>query len=102
MDLQRSYDAVAEEYARRLYQELEHKPFDRKMLDWLIEKTVSGGLICDMGCGPGQIAAYLSQRGARARGPEGERPRGRYAGPLHVGQRSMDLLRQPLGQDAVS
>ena len=48
-----SYTQVAEEYAKRLYHELAQKPFDRKMLDWLIEKVGGLGTICDMGCGPG-------------------------------------------------
>lgn len=59
MDTQSSYDAVAEEYARRFYDEMAHKPFDRKMLGWLAEKVSDLGAICDMGCGPGQIARYL-------------------------------------------
>ncbi len=63
-----SYDRVAAEYARRIYHELEHKPFDRKMLDWLIEKVGNLGTICDMGCGPGQVARYLSDHGATASG----------------------------------
>jgi SAM-dependent methyltransferase len=65
---QDSYDRVAAEYARRMHGELAHKPFDRKMLDWLIEKVADGGLICDMGCGPGQIARYLHDMGAKACG----------------------------------
>src|SRR4030095_9555913 len=67
-DLQRSYDAVAEDYTRNFRDELDHKPFDRKMLDWLIEKVGSNGTICDLGCGPGQIAAYLHAQGANACG----------------------------------
>src|SRR5215510_2011084 len=63
-DLQRSYDAVAADYARNFRDELEHKPFDCKLLDWLIEKVGTKGTICDLGCGPGQIAAYLDARGA--------------------------------------
>lgn len=68
MDTQSSYDRVAAEYARRIYGELAGKPFDRKMLDWLIEKVGDLGLICDMGCGPGQIARYLRDHGAQACG----------------------------------
>ena len=45
-----------------------HKPFDRLMLDWLIAKVGGRGPICDMGCGPGQIARYLHSRGAPACG----------------------------------
>jgi len=35
--LQSSYDRVVEEYAGQFRDELDKKPFDRKMLDWLIE-----------------------------------------------------------------
>jgi SAM-dependent methyltransferase len=34
------------------------------MLDWLLEKVGQLGVICDLGCGPGQIARYLRDRGA--------------------------------------
>jgi SAM-dependent methyltransferase len=67
-DLKDSYDRVAEEYALQFRDEMEKKPFDRKMLDWLIEKAGTKGIICDMGCGPGQIARYLHERGAKACG----------------------------------
>lgn len=63
-DIQQSYDDVAATYAQQFRDELDHKPFDRKMLDWLIEKTAGRGTLCDMGCGPGQIARYLCDRGA--------------------------------------
>ncbi|PWT88420.1 MAG: class I SAM-dependent methyltransferase [Blastocatellia bacterium] len=67
-DLQKSYDIVAGYYAAEFQAELEHKPFDRKMLDWLIEKVADGAIICDMGCGPGQIARYLRDRRAETCG----------------------------------
>jgi ubiquinone/menaquinone biosynthesis C-methylase UbiE len=63
-ELQRSYDAVANAYAEEFKDELSHKPFDRKMLEWLVEKTHGRGTICDVGCGPGQIARYLHDLGA--------------------------------------
>ncbi|GIL12966.1 MAG: class I SAM-dependent methyltransferase [Chloroflexi bacterium] len=68
LNTQTSYDAVAAEYAARFFHELAHKPFDRKMLDWLIEKVAGSGAICDLGCGPGQIARYLRDHGAEACG----------------------------------
>jgi SAM-dependent methyltransferase len=34
------------------------------MLDWLADMVGDCGPICDMGCGPGQIAGYLHGRGA--------------------------------------
>jgi SAM-dependent methyltransferase len=67
-DLKSSYDAVAEDYAVHFRDELEQKPFDRKMLDWLAEKVGGLGFICDMGCGPGQVARYLQEHGALACG----------------------------------
>ncbi len=60
---QNAYDLVAEEYAHEFRDELGKKPFDRKMLDWLVEKVDGAGRICDMGCGPGQVAGYLATRG---------------------------------------
>jgi SAM-dependent methyltransferase len=68
VDLQASYDAVAEEYAREFNDELTHKPFDRRMLDWLIEKVGSEGYqnsIIALGCGPGHVAGYLHSRGVK-------------------------------------
>jgi SAM-dependent methyltransferase len=62
-ELQSSYDRVAENYARQFRDEMDKKPFDRKMLDWLAEKVGGLGPICDMGCGPGQIARYLHSQG---------------------------------------
>ena len=67
-ELQQSYDLVASAYAEQFCDELKHKPFDRKMLDWLVEKAGQRGTICDIGCGPGQIARYLHQRGAHVHG----------------------------------
>jgi SAM-dependent methyltransferase len=64
-----SYDRVAEKYAAEFENELDRKPFDCKMLDWLVEKTVGvAGPICDLGCGPGQVARYLHSRGSLACG----------------------------------
>jgi ubiquinone/menaquinone biosynthesis C-methylase UbiE len=68
VDPRSSYDRVAQEYASRFGDEMERKPFDRKMLDWLVEKVGPGELICDLGCGPGQIARYLRSQGANACG----------------------------------
>lgn len=66
--LQSSYDRVAEDYAGHFHDEMNKKPFDRKMLDWLIEKVGKRGIICDMGCGPGQAARYLFDHGAEVCG----------------------------------
>jgi SAM-dependent methyltransferase len=62
------YDRVAEQYTAEFRHELDRKPFDRKMLDWLIEQVHGLGPICDLGCGPGQVARYIYERGAEACG----------------------------------
>lgn len=67
-DLRNSYDRVAEDYAEHFRDELDKKPFDRKMLDLLAEKANGVGTICDMGCGPGQVAGYLHEHGAEVCG----------------------------------
>ena len=67
-DLQKSYDRVAKNYAEHFRNELDSKPFDRKMLEWLVEKVNRLGVICDMGCGPGQVANYLHRLGAEVCG----------------------------------
>ncbi|HEX8709163.1 MAG TPA: class I SAM-dependent methyltransferase [Pyrinomonadaceae bacterium] len=67
-DLQSSYDLVAADYAEEYRDDLDRKPFDRKMLDWLAERVGGLGVICDMGCGPGQVAHYLAGRGVKVCG----------------------------------
>lgn len=62
-NLQESYDRVAEEYASRLYKELEKKPLDQQLLDRFAENVKDLGAVCDMGCGPGLITRYLSDHG---------------------------------------
>ena len=62
-DYQTSYDAVAEEYVRRIADELQHKPLDRALLDRFAAATRDRGPVCDMGCGPGHVARYLKERG---------------------------------------
>lgn len=57
-----SYDAIAAEYARRIYTELKDKPFDREWLDRFAERVRRLGRVCDLGCGPGHIARYLRDR----------------------------------------
>ena len=67
-EVQSAYDRVAENYAEQFRDEMDRKPFDRKMLDWLAEKVGDLGVICDMGCGPGQIARYLNAHGVKVCG----------------------------------
>jgi trans-aconitate methyltransferase len=63
LNTQNSYDQVAVEYAKKFKDEMDFKPFDRDCLDRLAREVGSLGPICDLGCGPGQIARYLHRRG---------------------------------------
>lgn len=63
-----SYDRLAETYAELIYRELDGKPFDREWLDRLAAAAGKPGPIADIGCGPGQIARYLHDRGAAVMG----------------------------------
>lgn len=63
-----SYDALADEYARRLFDELQHKPRDRELLDRFAAAVKGQGEVYDMGCGPGQVARYLRDAGANVFG----------------------------------
>jgi uncharacterized protein YceH (UPF0502 family)/SAM-dependent methyltransferase len=61
------YDRLAESYAIALGDELDGKPFDRWFLDRLAVDGGDGqGL--DVGCGPGQVAGYLAERGVAMTG----------------------------------
>jgi ubiquinone/menaquinone biosynthesis C-methylase UbiE len=66
--LQASYDHVASDYAREIYDELKDKPFDREWLDRFAARLSAGGTVCDLGCGPGQIARYLHEHGVTVLG----------------------------------
>ncbi len=58
-----AYDRVAAEYAAHYLGELAHKPLDRALLDCFAEEVRGHGPVGDIGCGPGQVARYLSERG---------------------------------------
>jgi ubiquinone/menaquinone biosynthesis C-methylase UbiE len=66
--IRQSYDRVADEYARRIFSELDNKPLDRQLLTRLAAEVKGKGYICDLGCGPGHIARYLRDQGAEVFG----------------------------------
>jgi ubiquinone/menaquinone biosynthesis C-methylase UbiE len=63
--LRTSYDAVAPAYARRYAAELEHKRLDRALLGVFADDVGRGGVVADVGCGPGHITAHLHELGLR-------------------------------------
>jgi SAM-dependent methyltransferase len=55
------YDAVAATYDEQFGDELVHKPLERGLLDAFCEMAPPG-LIADIGCGPGHITRFLTDR----------------------------------------
>ena len=94
-----SYDRIAEEYARRLYDELRHKPLDRALLDRFASDLRDAGPVCDLGCGPGQIARYLGDRGVASSGLDLSPAMVALARALNPGRpfRTGDLRSLPFG-----
>lgn len=68
MGIRESYDAAAEAYAEHLADELDRKPLDRHLLNRFAEEVHGQGMVADLGCGPGHVARYLTDRGARVTG----------------------------------
>src|SRR6266850_631643 len=62
-ELRSGYDRVAEHYATEYFDELKRKPFDCELLDTFAESVRDDGPVCELGCGPGQVARYLKDRG---------------------------------------
>lgn len=61
--LEAGYDKVAGHYVERIFNELDHKPLDRLLLDRFAESVGSSERVCDVGCGPGHVTSYLHKRG---------------------------------------
>jgi SAM-dependent methyltransferase len=67
-----SYDAVADAYIDRVLHQLRHKPLDRALLtayaEQLQERFGARAFICDAGCGPGHVGAFLAGLGLSVTG----------------------------------
>jgi ubiquinone/menaquinone biosynthesis C-methylase UbiE len=61
--IRENYDRLADQYASHLFDELSKKPFDRELLNRFAAEVSHLGEVCDLGCGPGQVARYLRDAG---------------------------------------
>ena len=66
--IRENYDRLADEYAVHLFDELLYKPLDRDLLDRFASEVRVPGEVCDLGCGPGQVARYLHEAGTKVFG----------------------------------
>ena len=63
ISIRENYDRIADEYAAHLFTELHNKPQDQELLRRFASQVSGRGEVCDMGCGPGQVARYLHGAG---------------------------------------
>lgn len=88
-----SYDLLAVAYAEHFRNDLAGKPWDRAVLAAFAElvRTVSPGPVADVGCGPGEVTAFLHGLGVDAFGVD------LSAGMLAVARRDHPGLRFEVG-----
>jgi ubiquinone/menaquinone biosynthesis C-methylase UbiE len=70
-ELRAAHDVLAEFYADRLADALDHMPVDRAVLGLFCELTRAADLgtsVADVGCGTGRLEPYLAARGLSPRG----------------------------------
>lgn len=58
-----AYEILADGYAARFGDDLDASAFDRAVLDGALDLLGPSARILDLGCGPGQVASYLTKRG---------------------------------------
>lgn len=99
-----TYDAVADDYAKAFDNELDDKPFDRALLDDFAASFATSGVVCDLGCGPGHLGAYLAERGCEVVGIDNSPEMIRAARELHpgVGFGVADMRRLPYDDGALA
>jgi ubiquinone/menaquinone biosynthesis C-methylase UbiE len=90
-----SYDAVARQYERRFFHELDEKPFDRELLTWWA--SIANDPVLDIGCGPGQIGAAVAASGRKVIGVDFSREMVRLAATRLDAAVAADMRSLPLG-----
>lgn len=63
-----AYNAAAKQYVINCFNELEYKSLDRILLDRFCKCFSGDQIICDIGCGPGEIANYIDSKGKKVVG----------------------------------
>lgn len=103
-ETRRSFNLAAEKYFELFKDEMKQKEYDRTLLNKFAGNFDSKSIICDVGCGPGHITRYLSDKGLNVFGvdiserciqiAQRENPRMRFQvmdmGRLDIADKSID------------
>ncbi len=98
--LRASYDHVADVYLETFRHELDGKPRDRELLAAFAASV--DDLVVEVGCGPGQIGAFVKERGRRVVGLDLSPAMAKLAADRLDGSASADLRALPLATGAVA
>ena len=98
-ELRRTYDHVADVYEARFLDELDAKPRDRELLSAFA--ATAEDPVVELGCGPGQIGAFVRARGRRVSGLDLSPGMARLAAARLDGAVVGDLRRLPLASGSV-
>jgi SAM-dependent methyltransferase len=98
--LRSTYDTVATKYEARFVDELRDKPRDRELLESLSASVTDP--VVEIGCGPGQIGAFVRHRGRAVVGIDlsphmATLAKGRLDGALVADMRSLPLATESVG-----
>ncbi|GAA2153418.1 methyltransferase family protein [Humibacillus xanthopallidus] len=87
-----SYDRVAVPYVAVVRDGLNHLPFESSLVNYFVEqvKATGGGLVIDLGCGPGLLSRYLASLGLSVLGVDVSPEMLRIAGGYNPGQRFIE------------
>ncbi len=99
-----AYDAVAQEYTERFSGELAHKPLDRELLHRFSSAVGAGGVVFDLGCGPGETTAFLHACGVSVQGLDLSPELVRQARQLYpaLAFTAADMLALPLADESAA
>jgi SAM-dependent methyltransferase len=99
--VRRSFDSIADLYAEQFARELDRKPFDRDLLGTFARLATDP--VADLGCGPGQVGAYVASFGRRVVGTDFSTESLRHGRVLFPAMRFVagDLLRLPFADGSL-
>jgi ubiquinone/menaquinone biosynthesis C-methylase UbiE len=63
-----AYDTAAADYVTAFADDLDGLPVDRSLLGACARQLDQGSRVLDLGCGPGQVAGFLTRRGLQVTG----------------------------------